>query len=107
MVWSNEDTAQLLMLWHESQLALVAMWVAVLPGAVDPLWHDAHVPLTDAWSIFVKGVQAEVEWQLLQVVAELICVADLPVADVPLWQLAQVPVTLLWSSEAAAQVVVL
>ena len=37
LLWSNEETAQLLVAWQASQLAVVAICVADLPAAVDPL----------------------------------------------------------------------
>ena len=59
------------------------MWVAFLPVAVVPLWHDEQVPVTLAWLKFA-GVQAFVEWQVLHSAVVAMCVAVLPVALVPL-----------------------
>jgi hypothetical protein len=70
------------------------MWVGVLPAAVVPLWQDAHVPMTSAWSTFA-GIHAVETWQLSQLFVLLICPTLFPVAAVPLWQLEQVPVTAL------------
>ena len=48
------------------------MWFPGFPVAVEPLWQFAQVPVAAAWSMRVTGDQAEVEWQLSQVVAEAI-----------------------------------
>ena len=81
--------------WQSSQALFVAIWVAFLPVALVPLWHDAQLPVTPLW-LNVAGVQAVVLWQSLHSPLVAMCVAGLPLALVPLWQLEQVPVTSLW-----------
>jgi hypothetical protein len=38
-VWLKVAGVQPVVLWHVSQLLLLAIWVAFLPGAVVPLWQ--------------------------------------------------------------------
>ena len=83
------------------------MWLAVLPGAVVPLWQLEQVPVTWVDRTWRAGAQAVDEWQLSQTLAGgARCVALLPVAVVPLWQLAQVPVTPAWLKLAGVQALV-
>lgn len=60
LLWSSDVTAQLLVPWQASQLALVAICVGDLPVAADPLWQLAQVPVAAVWSILASGVQADV-----------------------------------------------
>jgi hypothetical protein len=68
------------------------MWLAPLPVALVPLWHEPQVPVTWAWSTRNAGRHALVAWQLSQLVSVVMCELPLPVALVPLWQLKQLPV---------------
>ena len=45
LLWSNDDTAQLLTLWQASQPVDVAICRAGFPVAARPLWQFAHVPI--------------------------------------------------------------
>jgi hypothetical protein len=42
----NCAPAKAVVVWHESQLAVVGTWVDGLPVARLPLWQVAHVPGT-------------------------------------------------------------
>jgi hypothetical protein len=47
-------------LWHESQAAVVGIWLLGLPEAVEPLWQVEQVPgATPVW-LKVAGTQAVV-----------------------------------------------
>ena len=74
--------------WQTSQLPVVWMWPAGLPGAVLPLWQVVQEPVTLAWSM-TAGVQPRVVWQDSQLVPAWMWPAGLPGAVEPLWQLAQ------------------
>jgi hypothetical protein len=50
--------------WHDSQLVVDTMWVALLPVARVPSWQLTQLPVTPAW-LNVAGIHAMVEWQLL------------------------------------------
>jgi len=53
-------------LWHESQVALVGICPPGLPVAVEPLWQVEQVPgATPLW-LKVAGSHAVVLWQLSQ-----------------------------------------
>jgi len=78
-------------LWQESQAAVVGMWPAGLPLAVEPLWQVEQVPgATPLW-LKVAGSQAEVLWQESHEAVVGMWVAGLPLALLPLWQVVQVP----------------
>jgi len=71
-------------LWHESQAAVVGMWPPGLPVAVVPLWQVEQVPgATPVW-LKVAGVQAVVLWQVSQAAVVGMWPVGLPVAVVPL-----------------------
>lgn len=71
-------------LWHESQAAVVGMCPADLPVAVEPLWQVEQVPgATPVW-LKVAGVQAVVLWQLSQAAVVGTWLVGLPVAVEPL-----------------------
>lgn len=82
------------------------MWPLPLPGAVEPLWQLAQVPVTAAWLTLVAGDHAATAWQLSQLVVVVMCEGDRPIALVPLWQLAQLALTLAWLKLAGDQAVV-
>jgi len=74
-----------------SQDAVVGIWDAGLPVAVEPLWQVVQLPgVTPAW-LKVAGFQAVVRWQLSHEAVVGICDDGLPVAVLPLWQVAQLP----------------
>ncbi|MBI1399442.1 MAG: hypothetical protein GC148_04835 [Hyphomonas sp.] len=53
------------MTWQLSHAADVAICVAGLPVAVDPLWQDAQLPVTVEWSNRADD-HVEVTWQSSQ-----------------------------------------
>ena len=62
---------QALVLWQVLHCAVVAMWVADLPIATDPLWQLEQVPTTSLWLTVLAGVQAGGVWQAVQLVLVL------------------------------------
>ncbi len=51
------DAHGAVVLWHESQAAVVGIWLLGLPVAVEPLWQVEQVPgATPLW-LKVAGVQ--------------------------------------------------
>jgi len=69
--------------WQFAQAVPEAMCPVGLPVAVVPLWQEAQLPLTCAWSTRVTGRQLDVEWHASHVVVDWMCVALLPVALAP------------------------
>jgi hypothetical protein len=82
------------------------MWLAVLPVAMAPLWHEEQLPSTCAWSTRVTGCQVDVAWQLSQAALDLMWEVFLPVARTPSWQLAQLAVMPVWSKPAGRHAIV-
>jgi hypothetical protein len=83
------------------QLAVVVMWLAVLPVALLPLWQLEQLvaELKVLWSALAPLQVLLDLWQLSQPAVVDRWPLFLPVATVPLWQLEQ-PVTtetLLWN----------
>jgi hypothetical protein len=53
--------------WQPSQDAVVAMWLAGLPGATNPVWQVTQVPgATVAWLKRAPCHVAAERWQVLQ-----------------------------------------
>jgi hypothetical protein len=67
-VWLNFAPAnELVEVWQDSQLALVVMWLADFPFAVNPLWQLAQLPVTPEWSNRIAPEKLEVDlWQVSQ-----------------------------------------
>ena len=76
------------------------MWVAFLPVARTPSWHDEQLLTMPEW-VNVAGFHASVVWQLSQPRGVGMWFASVPVAWVPSWQEAQVPRTWAWSTVVA------
>jgi hypothetical protein len=88
-------------LWQVVQLAVVVMWLAVLPVALLPLWQlEQLVALVKVLWSALAPLQVLLDlWQLSQPAVVDRWLLFLPVAVDPLWQLEQ-PVTtetLLWN----------
>ena len=82
-------------------MAVVVMWLAVLPVALVPLWQlEQLVAVVKVLWSALAPLQVVLDlWQVSQLAVVRICPLFLPVAVVPLWQLEQ-PVTtetLLWN----------
>ena len=82
-------------------MAVVVMWLAVLPVALLPLWQlEQLVAVVKVLWSALAPLQVVLDlWQVSQLAVVRICPLFLPVAVVPLWQLEQ-PVTtetLLWN----------
>ena len=82
-------------------MAVVVMWLAVLPVALLPLWQLEQLvaAVKVLWSALAPLQVVLDLWQVSQLAVVRICPLFLPVAVVPLWQLEQ-PVTtetLLWN----------
>jgi hypothetical protein len=105
VLWSTRTEDQPLVVWHSSQVLLLAMWVEVLPVAFIPLWQAEHEPVTEAWSKRVE-LHRLVVWHRSHELPLMICLDGLPVALEPLWQLKHGPVTRPWSKRSAAQLLV-
>ncbi len=71
-------------------MAVVGTWLAGLPLAWVPLWHDVQLvaAVKLLWSTRAP-VQRVVLWQVPQLAVVCRCAPGLPVASVPLWQLEQ------------------
>ena len=79
-------------LWHDSQVAVVAMWLPDFPVATVPLWQLAQLvvtPGTLAWYLAGNQVVYPLLWQVVQLAVDETWFVDLPVAVVPLWQVEQ------------------
>ena len=81
--WLNRTLVQPEVTWHASQVFEVERCVAVLPVAVEPLWHEAQFPVTPEWSKRTP-VKLVVLWQSPQAFEDGMCPDGLPVADLPL-----------------------
>jgi hypothetical protein len=55
-----------LTLWHEKQLTVVGMWLAVLPVAVLPLWQVEHTvsAVKVLWSVRAPAQVVDDLWQI-------------------------------------------
>lgn len=80
-----------MVLWQESQDAVVGICPEGLPLAAVPLWQLAQLPAATLEWLNLAGVQADVLWQLSQGAEVAMWPDGLPLALLLLWQVEQVP----------------
>ena len=80
-----------MLVWQDSQGAVVTICVADLPFAVAPLWQVAQPALMPVWFHFAPLKRSVLLWQVSQGAAVTTCIGGLPRACVPLWQPAHGP----------------